>query len=369
MDERLSKISSLQMYAVLILARIMHTMIYFTASTEVGTGQMAALVFTTAIEVFAAMPLISYITDGGNDIPGDISGDKIGKSFASRLIRLLYSLFFIYISSGTLTYFADFIQAEFPDITTPYVVIIILAAVGCYCARLGIEGIARAGVIVLGVVFVLVVTMAAVSEGDFDPLNLEPVTPEAVPGIFEYAVKDLSAAWWLPMFAALAPHLGGNAKKTAAAYLISKLVILEAIFLLIILMLWNFVNIIGYPILALGAYAKTDFIQHFDSINMFVWSLTCIIVNGTYFFIASGKGEKRPKTFSLIAVGAVSAFLACLSYYLNLSYRNTPALIIKLCGIVGLGILLPAAAIIIKKLRSFQRRCLENSSCSSLSEQ
>lgn len=362
MDERISKISSLQMYAILILARIMHTMIYFTASTEVGTGQMAALVFTTAIEFFAAMPLISYISEGGGDIPADISGDRQGKSFAARLIRLLYTLFFLFISSGTLTYFADFMQAEFPEIASPYIVIFILAAVGCYCARLGIEGIARSGVIVLGVVFVLVVTMAAVSEGDFDHLNLEPVTPEDVPGILEYTVKDLSAAWWLPMFAALAPHLSGSAKKTAAAYLISKLVILEGLFLLVILMLWNFVNVIGYPILALGAYAKTDFIQHFDSINMFVWTLTCIIVNGTYFFIASGKGEKRPKTAKIIAVGLIAAVGACLSYNLSLSYRNAAALTIKLCGIVGLGILLPCAAIISRKIRSFKKRCLENSS-------
>lgn len=362
MDERLSKISSVQMYAILILARIMHTMIYFTANTDIGTGHMAALLFTTAIEFIAVMPLISYISGGGNDIPADISGDREGKSIGARLIRLMYSVFFIYVASGTLNYFADFIQAEFPEIANPYIVIILLAAVGCYCARLGIEGLARAGVIVLGVVFVLVITMAAVSEGDFDPLNIEPITLRTLPDVFDYAVKDISSAWWIPMFAALAPHLRGSAKKTAAAYLISKLVILESIFFLVILMLWNFVNVIGYPILALGAYAKTDFIQHFDSINMFVWSLTCIIVNGTYFFIASGKGEKHPQTLRIILSAAVTAAVACLSYYYNLSYRNRTATVIKLISIAVLGIILPSAAMIIKKIRSFQRKWLENSS-------
>lgn len=362
LDEKLSKISSLQMYAILILARIMHTMIYFTDTNESETGLMAALLFTTLIEVLAAAPLISYIQNGGSDIAGDISGDKRGKSLAAGLIRLLYAVFFIYIASGTLSYFADFMEEEFQDIANPYVVIFLLAAVCCYCARLGIEGLARAGVIVLGIVLVLVVLMAVVSEGEFDTLNLEPITLKSFPGMLKYAMKDISSAWWLPMLAALAPHLRGSAKKTAAAYLMSKLVILELLLLLVILVLWNFVGVIGYPILALGAYAKTDFIQHFDAINMFVWTINCIIVNGTYIFISSGSREKRPGSIKIAAVGLIVAAAACISYNLGLNYQNNISTIIKLCGIVGLGILLPAAAILSKKIRSFQRKCLENSS-------
>lgn len=363
MDEKLPKISSLQMYAILILARIMHTMIYFTDVNEAGTGLMAALLITTLIEVLAAAPLISYIQNGGADIAADLSGDRQGKSPIAKLIRLGYAAFFLFISSGTLMYFAEFLEEEFEDIANPYIVIILLAVVSCYCARLGIEGIARSGVIILGIVLVLVVLMAAVSEGDFDTLNIEPITLSSFPGMLDYAVKDITSAWWLPMFAALAPHLRGSAKKTAAAYLISKLLILETLLLLVILMLWNFVGVIGYPILALGAYAKTDFIQHFDAINMFVWTLNCIIVNGAYIFIASDSRQKRPGSLGTAAAGLIVAVAAGISYNLGLSYQSSIATVIKLCGIIGLGIILPAAAILVKKIRSFQRKCLENSSC------
>lgn len=345
------------MYSILILARIMHTMIYY--SGRPGTEMMLTVLLTTLIEIAACIPLVRLITDGGTDIAAEIGGKK-GKT----AVRLLYSVYFLFISSGTVTNFSRFMSVEFPAVGSVPVIIIVLAAAAGYCAWLGIEGAARACGIVYGVIIAMVILMSVVSEGKLETINLLPITSESIPNMLEYAAADLSSSWWLPMLASLAPYLRGGVKKTVALYLASKLIIIEALALVLTLMLWGFVEIIGYPILALGAYAKTDFIQHFDSINMLVWTLNCVIVNGIYIFISSRTAEDGRKPMPIIASSLTVMAGALLSYYFRADYSSSAAFIIKVTGIILLGIILPLAALIKRKIRRYMVKCRENSSLS-----
>ncbi len=345
------------MYSILILARIMHTMIYYFGRP--GTEMMLTVLLTTLIEIAACIPLVRLITDGGTDIAAEIGGKK-GKT----AVRLLYSVYFLFISSGTVTNFSRFMSVEFPAVGSVPVIIIVLAAAAGYCAWLGIEGAARACGIVYGVIIAMVILMSAVSEGKLETINLLPITSESIPNMLEYAAADLSSSWWLPMLASLAPYLRGGVKKTVALYLASKLIIIEALALVLTLMLWGFVEIIGYPILALGAYAKTDFIQHFDSINMLVWTLNCVIVNGVYIFISSRTAEDGRKPMPIIASSLTVIAGALLSYYFRADYSSSAAFIIKVTGIILLGIILPLAALIKRKIRRYMVKCRENSSLS-----
>ncbi len=345
------------MYALLILARIMHTMIYY--SGRPGTEMLLTLLLTTAIEIPASIPLVCYISDGGADIASEIGGKK-----GAGAIRLLYAIYFLYIASGTVNNFSKFMSVEFPQIAVVPVVIAVLAISAGYCAWLGIEGLARAAGIVFASIIALVIFMSAVSEGRLDTLNLLPVTANDIPNMLEYAVRDLSSSWWLPMLASLAPYLRGGVKKTVAAYLVSKLVILEFLLLMLILMLRDFVEFIGYPMLALGAYAKTDFIQHFDAINMLVWTFNCVTVNGVYLFIISKTAGRERKLLPL-AVSVLAVICgAMFSYYNRVDYNNETAFVIKSLGIVVLGIILPLAALLIRRFRRYRLQCCENLPCS-----
>ncbi len=339
----------------------MHTMIYY--SGRPGTEMLLTVLLTTAIEIPASIPLVCYISDGGADTSADIAAEIGGKKGAGA-IRLLYAVYFLYISSGTVNNFSKFMSVEFPQIAVVPVIIAVLAISAGYCAWLGIEALARAAGVVFASIIALVVLMSAVSEGRLDTLNLLPVTASDIPNMLEYAVRDLSSSWWLPMLASLAPYLRGGVKKTVAAYLISKLVILEFLLLMLILMLRDFVEFIGYPMLALGAYAKTDFIQHFDAINMLVWTFNCVTVNGAYLFIISKTAGRERKLFPL-AVSVLAVICGALfSYYNKVDYNNETAFVIKSLGIVVLGIILPLAALLIRRFRRYRLKCCENLPCS-----
>lgn len=319
---------------------------------------LLTVLLTTAIEIPASIPLVCYISDGGADIASEIGGKR-----GAGAIRLLYAIYFLYISSGTVNNFSKFMSVEFPKIAVVPVIIVVLAISAGYCAWLGIEALARSAGVVFASIITLVILMSAVSEGRLDTLNLLPVTVGDIPNMLEYAVRDLSSSWWLPMLASLAPYLRGGVKKTVAAYLVSKLVILEFLLLMLILMLRDFVEFIGYPMLALGAYAKTDFIQHFDAINMLVWTFNCVIVNGVYLFIIS-KSAGRKRKFLPLAVSVLAVICGALfSYYNRVDYNNETAFVIKSLGIVVLGIILPLAALLIRRFRRYRLKCCENSPC------
>lgn len=89
----------------------MHTMIYY--SGRPGTEMLLTVLLTTAIEIPASIPLVCYISDGGADTSADIAAEIGGKKGAGA-IRLLYAVYFLYISSGTVNNFSKFMSVEFP---------------------------------------------------------------------------------------------------------------------------------------------------------------------------------------------------------------------------------------------------------------
>ena len=52
------KISSLQLFILLLLARVMHTMIYYHGDEGVGLWMMPPVLAVTAIEAVIAIPVV-----------------------------------------------------------------------------------------------------------------------------------------------------------------------------------------------------------------------------------------------------------------------------------------------------------------------
>ncbi len=347
-----AKISPGQMFILLILARIMHTMVFHSEDFSVGTFMLPTLLVTTLIEAALSLPAIILI-DGGSDIIAELS---LGSKKLYTFLRALYSLYILYITTGTVKYIAEFMLSEFQRVISPIAVIVILAVAAAYCAHLGIEALARAGTVVFWIFIALFVSMALVSEGTFHPENLTPVTGNDFPAILDYAVRDLSSGWWLPMLVVLGAHLNSTksgAKKAAVGYLIVKLLMLEVLAMLIILVLGKFSDILGYPLLSLGAYARTVFVRSFNAVNMFVWCMNAVLVCGVYLFIATGGVKDGKRTVSAMIVTIVASIFA---YRANSDFNGELALIIKTSGILLLGVILPLVLMIERGVR----RCVKS---------
>ena len=341
MHER--KISWGQLMLLLLLARVMHTMIYRFDDFTSGTPIMLGLLVTTAVEAVVALPVVIYYHSATQSPVRELAGEK------QKWLGFLYSAYFTVIAGGTLALFAEFLHKEFADIVTPVAAVILLAAVAAYCGILGIEGIARAGTVVFWLFAALFLLMASVSEGHFEWLNIRPLTAGDGGKLWNYVVESLSSAWWIPMLCVLGEHLRRGAWKAAYGFLALRTVIIEVLLLLVTLVLWRYIGVLGYPIFALGAYAKSDFIQRFDAINMLIWALNCTLVVSVYVFIAA-KPLKNARTASAF-FAALAASFAIYEYKRGMRYDEAWFLWFKLIGIVVLGIAIPTAALILRTVR------------------
>lgn len=338
-------ISLWQVFVLLMLGRIMYSMLYQAQGFTSGTPMMWGQLFATLIEAVIAIPLLIFLSKG-EPLAQSISRNEA----VQAVVKGCFAVYFVGLFSMMLCSFAKFMHNQFSVIGSPVTVILILAAASAYCASLGLEGLARAAGIVFWCVMILIVSMALLSEGKPNSLYLQPMTAQDTATMLEYMKESRGSSWWLPMLASLAGELKKDSWKAGIGYLVGKLVFVELLILAVTLILWRFINIPGYPILALGAYAKTDFIQRFDAVNMFVWTLNCVIVGGSYLYSSSGVGKAHPKACILL-FSAISAALACIQYYASAPIQNGLSVAFRGWGTLVLGGVFPAVALVAMKRR------------------
>lgn len=342
------KISSGQFFILLMLSRIMSLMLYRVESFSSGAPLMLGLLISTAIEAIVAIPLAIFLVNKKH-----IFKSAMQKSWVICAVRVICAVYFVVVSALALKLLAEFIANEFEDIVSPVFAIAMIAIASAYCAKLGIEGLARAGTAVFWVFILFLGLMIALNSGKYDALNLTPVKVSDARAVWEYALWDLSSCRWLPISLALSTNIKHGSHKALAGYLITKLILIESVILVVTMVLWNFVDMPGYPVLALSVYAKTDIIHRFDAINMAIWAVNCVLVNGLYFNIAS-KAFKKRTWLSVLIPSAISLALAILLYKKVIIISEATKNIVLISGILLIGVVVPIIAIIYWRLK---KRC------------
>lgn len=332
------KIGTGQLFALLALSQIMYTMLYRTQTFSSGMPLMLGQLIVTAIEALLCIPVLIFSARGVSVT--DALGGKL-----SCIAKALYSIYFTLAFASLVSDFTGFIYSEFPDVAYFLLAAAVIAIACTYCAYLGIEGLARAASVVFVIVIILVAAMTFLSDGRPNSLYLQPMTNSDSRDMLNYIAKELSVNHPLVMLAVLSGNIRAEKKsgiKAGIGYLLFKLVFTECLIYAVTVILWRYVNIPGYPILALGAYAKTDLIRRFDSINMFVWTLNCALTGGGYIICGTLPFNKK----SVIAVGGIGL---CLGLGLFCGTVATDSGIIAWVNIslmVLLGTLLPIVALI-----------------------
>ncbi len=330
-----------QLFCLLVLSRILYSMLYHTEDFASGTPLMWAQLIATGAELILAIPMLLFITKG-REI-GEAISDK---RWVQMGIRGLYSIYFILLLANMLADFAVFMAQSFDRIGSPWVIALVLSGAVGYISALGIQGIGRAAGVVFWIVLLFVGSMALLSEGEMHLEYLTPMKSDEMPYALAYGLEELSSNWWLPMAVCLAEHIKSDSWKAGLGYLLFKLAFVEGLIFLVTVILWRYMNVAEYPILALGSYARTDFIQQFDGVNLFVWTLNACVVGGGFCFSASKIGRGRLWAYG---TAALSFGLAVAVLYGVIPFPDT---LIRLIGAVALGSILPLVALISGRLRA-----------------
>lgn len=301
-----------QLLLLLFMCRVF-TLMTFVPFARDGDGlslRLTAAAVSTAVQAVLLVPVVM--------LKSSATGAILEKNrLCGAVAAALYLLFFLFYTANSLLHFQSFLSARFFPYADSLLWIAVMLAVCVYCACLGTEALGRSAVLLFWIFIAAVIAMSVSSAREIDPANLwfDPVKSD---GLFRAVMDDLSRSGEICAAAFLAGRVrqaapdgkdGGSLRRGIYGLLVSKLVLAEAVMLLIAAVLGDFAALTDYPFLALGTFGGERFIQRGDSLYLIVWTVTAVLNVSLFLHISAELfGEVFPKMRFGTALSAVLVF-------------------------------------------------------------
>lgn len=341
--EQTQKIGWGQFLLLLFMCRVFTLMTFVPMSANSGdlTMQMIAAIIGTVIQAVLLIPIVL--------LKNSVTQTALAKNrFCGVAVAGLYLLFFLFYTVSSLLHFQKFLSARFFQNSGGIIMLAILLAVCVYCASLGVEALGRSGVLLFWLFIAALIIMVLYSAQDFDLTNLI-FGKLNEKNLFTAVMDDISRNGEICAAAFLAAYVydkHDREKLRCGVYglLASKLLLIEAVTLLITAVLGDFAKLADYPFLTVGTFGGTGFIQRGDALYLIVWTITAVINISLFLHISAGlMVEVFPKIKFSATIAAVIVFAAAAALTLTgaeLSERGFRLLsgcsIILLTGVIPL---------------------------------
>lgn len=303
--EQTQKIGWGQFLLLLFMCRVftLMTFVPFAANGDNLTLQMTAAVISTVIQAVLLIPIVL--------LKKSVTQTALAKNrFCGIIIAAVYLLFFLFYTVNSLLHFQKFLSVRFFNDSGNIIMLAVLLAVCVYCACLGVEALGRSGVLLFWLFIAALIIMVLYSAQDFDMTNLI-FGRIRENDIFTAVMDDIARNGEICAAAFLAKHVREKLRCGVYGLLASKLILIEAVTLLITAVLGNFARLTDYPFLTVGTFGGTGFIQRGDSFFLIVWTITAVINISLFLHISAGlMAEVFPKIKFSTSIAAVIVFAA-----------------------------------------------------------
>lgn len=274
------KISVSQLFCILILSRLSAEIVYPNRPSDNAIASIISLAISEAVMLVLALPVIVY-SFYGEDFWGAICRK-------SRIFGWLLGLCgaFILVSGALLTMFysSEFTVKNLLIGGSILVLLILSAIFAVYAAIMGVEALARAGVIFLvGAVLVTVTVILA------DIPYMEFSASEITFG-GKFGVNSDEVIWRLMrggdylVFSALLPFVNhktkGSAGKCGLLFALFSTVITVLLCVVSVLVLREMYGISEYPFIAAASLSDIAFFKRLDGAASAIWVLAAVFRSG-----------------------------------------------------------------------------------------
>lgn len=335
--EKTQKIGWGQFLLLLLMCRVF-TLMTFVPMAGSGnlTVQMTAAAISTVVQAVLLIPIVL--------LKKSVTETALAKNrFCGTVTAAAYLLFFLFYAVNSLTHFQKFLSARFFRDSGSVVMLAVLLGICVYCACLGTEALGRSGALLFWIFLAALIIMILYSAQDFDMTNLIFGKIEENT-ILTAVMDDLARNGEICAAAFLAKHVRDKLRCGVYGLLASKLILIEAVTLLIAAVLGDFARLTDYPFLTVGTFGGTGFIQRGDALYLIVWTVTAVINISLFLHISAGlMREVFPKIKFSTSIAAVIVFAAAAALTLTgreLSERNFRAVsgcsVIILTGVIPL---------------------------------
>ncbi len=275
-------ISGSQLFCVLLLSRISAEIVYPHAEGT-ASESIIAVIAAEIIRFALALPVIIY-SFKGNGIYGAILKKNSFLGWASAVISSLILLGFCIGASKSTAEFAR--QSLIPG-TNIAVIYIILFAFAIFAAYIGIEGMARAGVLFLVAAAIITITviLADIPYMEWNR-NFSADNPDNILSMI--TARILGGGEYL-LFAALLPYVRFEKKKISGGkpilfFALSGCLISVLLCGFYSAVLGEFYALAKYPFTAAASLSDISLFKRLDGASGAIWSLCAALRCGLFLF-------------------------------------------------------------------------------------
>ena len=344
-DNTRPHISTGQLAALIVIYRISTLMVYIPL---VGQGcstaeQLCALAVSSLIQTVMLIPAVICSEKG-------ILPDGFRNKALNIAADIIYSLYFMLVTAGTLVRSVHFMDSRFGNNVPVAVTAAMFTAVCLYCAYCGIEGIARGTMFTL--VFFVIMCMV-MAYGNKDVMTIENIGMRFDTGNFMKAVYgDISRSPELTLLCCMAGYTSGKYRRAVLGANIGRFFVTAAVTAAVFIVLGDYVYMCEYPFLKLGSAAGVNFLQRIDALYMVVWVLAAAAGMSAMIFTASEKlrdGMKLGKRTAYILT-VLLIFAAAAAVYRGKTDKGLITAVSSLPVQAVTAVVIPSAALVSSRL-------------------
>lgn len=349
----MKKITSSQFISVLFVTRAFLSVTYGVSENHINVVlSMLSIAVSVLVEGVLIIPPIVF----ANLYPDkDFLQLSYKKSKGlGNLLSVVYACFFIYEASRQMGIFSYFLKTEFLDFLPAPVLIIALGCVAVYGASLGLRTLSRTafvGVCIFVVMFFVIVLGVT---GEYEFYNIQMATPYSQSpfrAFFKDVFERIGRSDELVVLPFLLKFTKKNSTGAGFGYMGAKLVVMELMVFYSALILGEYANTLPMPFYTLSTYAKTSIIERYDSIYMWVWTISTIIKVGilVYFGSVCICGLKASLKSKSVGISGALAILLSTALSVSNNYDSVlfqaPSTVI----VIALGSVVPFVVLIFAK--------------------
>lgn len=346
----MKKITGSQFVAMLVITRAFLSVTYGITENHINVGlSMLSIAVSIVVECALIIPPLAF----ANIYPNK---DFIQVAFKKSkglgwVLSVAYGCFFVFEASRQMGIFSYFLKIEFLEFLPSPILIIALGCVGLYGASLGIKPLSRSSFVGAFIFVIMFLVIIFGVTGEYDIYNIQLATPYPE-NTFRAFTKDvfdrIGRSDEIVALPFLLKFSQRNSAKVTYGYMGLKVFLMEIMVFYSALILGEYANTLSMPFYTLSTYAKTSVIERYDSIYMWVWTITAVIKVGILMYLGSvclnhlTIFDKKISVLStgLISIG-LSAFLSFRKAYDSVFFQApSTVVVILLSCIFPLGILI-----------------------------
>ena len=351
---RLPKISSSQLFIMLLISRMFSIFTYKPLKFNIGFGTAtAAIIVSAIINILIFVPALLLIEKfKGRNI---VDSAGLVHNNGAKIYSFLILITCTFLCTETLAQFEIFMASTIYITWAPIFFIVPTILVCAYLCRLGVESLARlSGYVFGGLVFsIIAIAFAAIEK--INTVWIEPAVFDNSKGFWEYVADNVFHTTEIIPFLFLSSYSKGNLKKGTVFFSVGVASLFEIVSFLVISTLGNYRQTVLFPFYTVSAMGQTTLSERFNAAFITLWVFMAVIKLCVYLLVSAKalrqisnfKNDTIPLLISSAAIIVASFFVTEQISYVNVMY----SIIVTGIPVILLGVAYPLILVLTHRNR------------------